>query len=239
MRSASPPTDRANCYRRTVAEAPRIYVACPRDDYCLASIPALPGCIASGKTRDEAVANARRAWSAYLDLLDARGVSVDHWKDASPEEFAVLDTPASGVLDDDEGPMEEHELRDFLHVFEAQQAALLALVRGLPAEELQRAPDDTTWSVRRALEHVMTGTLDILSKLEQWPDDGFASLQAAHRVAFQRFSVMEADDTRHETVIHGRRWTVRRVMRRLLEHEWEHYRHIEEIIAKLGRKPEQ
>jgi hypothetical protein len=37
--------------------------------------------------------------------------------------------------------------------------------------------------------------------------------------------------------VRGRPWTVRRVMRRLLEHEWEHYGHVKEIIDALGRSP--
>ena len=92
-------------------------------------------------------------------------------------------------------------------------------------------------SVRQALEHIMTGDALILSRLERWPDDGFATLQSIHRVAFQRFTVMEPDDTQGTRTVLGRPQTVRRVMRRLLEHELEHYHHIEEIIAALGEGP--
>ena len=213
---------------------PRIYVTCPRDGYCLASIPALPGCIASGSDRTAAIANARRAWGAYLDMLAAQGVSVDHWKDLDPATFPVAEPDPPPLLPEDEGPVEEHELRDFLHVFEAQHAALLALVQGIPADELERAPDADTWSVRQALEHLMTTQATLLSRLERWPDDPFNTLQAVHRIVFQRFTVMDAGDTDRTTVIGGRSWTVRRVMRRILEHEWEHYRHIAEIVATLA-----
>jgi len=74
--------------------------------------------------------------------------------------------------------------------------------------------------------------VEFLSKLEKWPDDPFGTLQATHRIAFQRFSIMESSDfVDHE--IMGRRWTTRRVMRRMLEHEFEHYQHIKEILAAL------
>lgn len=215
---------------------PVIYVQ-GQGSYFLAHIPALPGCIGSGTDRDAAIANARRAFRAYLELLDARGVSTDHWRAFDPDHFAVADLPDSGLAPGDERSLEEHEIRDFLHLFEAQQAALVALVQGIPQEELERRPDANTWSIRQTLEHVMTGTLTILSKLEQWPDDNFASLQAAHRVAFQRFTVMEPADTRGAKTVMGRPQTVRRVMRRLLEHDYEHYRQIEEIISALGRDP--
>ncbi len=215
---------------------PVIYVQ-GQGEYWLADVPAFPGCIASGKTRDAAVANARRAFKAYRELLDARGVSIEHWKGFDPETFAVRDMPETGLVPEDERPLEEHEIRDFLHLYETQRAALLALVERMPQSELERRPDPSSWSVRHTLEHVMTGTMQILSKLERWPDDGFASLQATHRVAFQRISVMEPDDTRGTRTVLGRPQTVRRVMRRLLEHDYEHYRQIEEIIAALGRDP--
>ena len=215
---------------------PTIYVG-GDGDYWLATIPALMGCVASGKTREQAVANARRAFGAYIELLETRGVSVEHWRDLDPATFAVRDAPANGLLPEDEKPLEEHELRDFLHIFEGQRAALIALVQGITQSELERKPDDATWSVRQALEHIMTGDAQILSRLERWPDDGFATLQAIHRVAFQRFTVMEPDDTKGTKTVLGRPQTVRRVMRRLLEHELEHYHHIEEIIGALGQNP--
>jgi predicted RNase H-like HicB family nuclease len=211
---------------------PVIYVQ-GQGSYFLAHIPALPGCMGSGTSRDDAVANARRAFRAYLELLEARGVSTDHWRAFDADRFAVADLPESGLAPGDERPLEEHEIRDFLHLFETQQAALIALVQGIPQDELERPPDANTWSIRQTLEHVMTGTMTILSKLERWPEDGFASLQATHRVAFQRFTVMEPGDTRGTKTVMGRPQTVRRVMRRLLEHEYEHYRQIEEIILAL------
>ena len=71
-----------------MTETPAIYVQ-GEGSYWLAHVPVLRGCIASGTTRDEAIANARRAFRAYLDLLDARGVSVEHWKDLDPKTFDV------------------------------------------------------------------------------------------------------------------------------------------------------
>ena len=54
---------------------PNIYVIEPQTGYWLATIPAVMGCNASGKTRDEAIANVRKTFTAYLELLSARGVS--------------------------------------------------------------------------------------------------------------------------------------------------------------------
>jgi predicted RNase H-like HicB family nuclease/uncharacterized damage-inducible protein DinB len=215
---------------------PNIYVAEAQKDYWLATIPAIMGCNASGKTRDEAIANVRRAFRAYLELLDARGVAVEHWRGLDADTFPIAESD-SPVFPEDKEPIEEHDLRDFLHVFEVQQAALIALAGRLTPDELERKPDEQTWSVREALEHMMTRQAALLSRLEKWPQDPFNTLQAIHRIVFQRFTVMEPAETAGTKVIRGRPWTVRRVMRRILEHEWEHYGHVKEIIAALERNP--
>ena len=214
-------------------DKPAIYVQ-GDGSYWLAHVPVLRGCIASGKTRDEAIANARRAFRAYRELLDARGVSIEHWKDLDPETFEVREVPADRVVPEDIGPLEEHELRDFLHQFEASRAALLSELRQIPPEEMERKPTETMWSVREALEHVMVSEAEFLSRLEKWPSDPFNTMQAIHRMAFQRFTVMEPADTALDHMVMGRRWTTRKVMRRILEHEFEHLVHIREIVAALG-----
>ncbi len=219
-----------------MTERPAIYVQ-GEGSYWLAHVPVLRGCIASGTTRDEAIANARRAFRGYLELLDARGVSIEHWKDLDPDTFEVRDLPADRVVPEDIGPMEEHELRDFLHEFEASRAALLSLVRDIPSEELERKPTETMWSVREALEHVMLTEASLLSRLEKWPADPYNTLQAIHRMTFQRFTVLEPADTGLDHVVMGRRWTTRKVMRRILEHEFEHLEHIQEIVAALRSEP--
>lgn len=212
------------------------------ESYWLASVAALPGCIASGASRDEAVANARSGFVAYLELLAARGISTDRWKDLDPAAFAVEDGPLTGILPEDLGTLDEHEMRDFLHQVEALRSATLSLVRGTTPDELERRPTESTWSVREALEHVMTAEVTLLSRLERWPqDDGsLPTFQAVHRMAFQRFAVMDPEDTAIDHTVMGRRFSTRKVMRRILEHEFEHQQHIREILSALGsdRPPE-
>ncbi|MDQ6859229.1 MAG: type II toxin-antitoxin system HicB family antitoxin [Chloroflexota bacterium] len=217
----------------------KIYVRQGSEGYWLGDVSAFPGCNASGTSRDEAIANTRTAFRAYRELLAARGVSTEHVTDVDPDTLPVDDAPTSGMLPGDDTKLEEHEIRDFLHQFEASRAALISLLRGLSPDELEKKPTESMWSVREALEHMLQTDVTLLARLEKWPTNPFATLQAVHRLAFQRFSVMEPDDWVDHTV-QGRRWTTRRVMRRLLEHEYEHYGHIKEIMAALGsdRPPE-
>lgn len=203
----------------------------------LASVAALPGCVARGATKDDAVAGVRGAFPEYLALLERHGVSTEHWKGLDPGSFEVREYSADDWFEEDFRPLEEHEIRDFLHQMEGSRAALLALVRGLSPEEAERKPTADMWSVREALEHVMQTEVTMLSRLERWPEQ-VGALQATHRMAFQRFSVLEPDDTQADHRIFGQRWSTRRVMRRILEHEYEHLRHITEILGALGgRRP--
>ena len=215
-----------------------IYVRDTGDGF-LASVAEVPGCVARGTSRDDAAANARKAFPEYLALLEKYGVSTEHWKGLDPGSFAVKDATPRDWFPDDFQPMQEHEIRDFLHQMEGSRAALLALVRGLSADDLERQPAPETWSVRRTLEHVMATEAELLGKLEKWPDN-LGALQAVHRMAFQRFSILEPEDTGIDHRIAGARWSTRRVMRRILEHEYEHLAQIREIMADLGsqRAPE-
>ncbi|HKY49768.1 MAG TPA: hypothetical protein VJP45_00780 [Candidatus Limnocylindria bacterium] len=211
----------------------KIYASEAQPGYFLAIIPVLPGCVASGKTRDEAIARARTAFREYRALLEAHGVAIDHWKDIDPDALPVGELADPPLVPGEDEPFEEHEIRDFLHQYEASHAAVMALVQKLTPEQLEKAPDEKTWSARQALEHMMTTDIALLSRLEKWPKDPLGAYQAVHRIAAQRFSVMEPEDWRDHT-ISGRRWTTKRVMRRLLEHQFEHYAHIGEIIRALG-----
>ena len=194
----------------------------PQPNYYQAIIPILPGCIATGKTRDDAVAKVRGAFREYRALLEAHGVAIDHWKDIDPDALVVGQLENPPLAPGEDQPFEEHEIRDFLHQYEASRAAVIALVKRLSPEQLEKAPDEATWSVRQALEHMMTTDISLLARIEKWPDDPFTGLSSGtphHRPALQR------DGARRLARSHDQRprWTSKRVMRRLLEHEFEHY----------------
>ncbi len=43
------------------------------DDYFVAEVPSLPGCVSQGKTRAEALVNIEEAISLYIEVLQDRG----------------------------------------------------------------------------------------------------------------------------------------------------------------------
>ncbi|TAK52021.1 MAG: type II toxin-antitoxin system HicB family antitoxin [Gammaproteobacteria bacterium] len=46
------------------------------DGYWVVECPSLPGCVSQGKSREEAIDNAREAIQAYVDALAADGLPV-------------------------------------------------------------------------------------------------------------------------------------------------------------------
>ena len=51
----------------------RVLIEPDEDGVYLAEVPALPGCISQGGTRDEALANVKEAIAGYLESLEAHG----------------------------------------------------------------------------------------------------------------------------------------------------------------------
>jgi predicted RNase H-like HicB family nuclease len=51
----------------------RVLIEQDEDGVYVAEVPALPGCISQGQSREEAVENVREAIAAYLQSLEAHG----------------------------------------------------------------------------------------------------------------------------------------------------------------------
>lgn len=211
-----------------------IYVQQRSDGSWYASVAELPGCAAHGPTRDGAVAGARAAARDYAAVLRRHGAASEHEVDVDALE--VTEAKERRTYPEDFTTMEEHELRDFLHRFEALHAEILALVGSLSQEELEKRPAEKEWSARETLEHIATDNLLYLARLEPWPRGEFGVFKAAHRVIAQRFGVMDAADTQGEHTILGQRYSTKKVARLLLEHEYDHLRQVREAVAAITRK---
>jgi predicted RNase H-like HicB family nuclease len=52
----------------------RLHVVIEKDEtgYFVAEVPALPGCLSQGKTRDEALVNIKEAIAGWLEVMEAK-----------------------------------------------------------------------------------------------------------------------------------------------------------------------
>lgn len=54
----------------------RVLVEPDEDGIFVAQVPSLPGCISQGKTREEALKNAREAIQGYIESLESHGEAI-------------------------------------------------------------------------------------------------------------------------------------------------------------------
>lgn len=194
----------------------------------LAHVPELIGCVARGKTKEQAIEKIRDAISAYLALLRNRGIRVS--STSEPIELDVTETEAL-TLDPDYRPMSDQELDDLWHLQNASRELLLETLSEMPSGSLNWRQDPQSWSVRNVLEHMARADVWYASRLEE-----NAMAELLWRMAASRELVMTQlhnlpSDARGRVTRHSDEdWTPRKVARRMLEHEQEHLQQVREIL---------
>ncbi len=194
----------------------------------LAHVPELIGCVARGKTKEQAIEKIRDAISAYLALLRNRGIRVP--STSEPIELDVTETEAL-TLDPDYRPMSDQELDDLWHLQNASRELLLETLSEMPSGSLNWRQDPQSWSVRNVLEHMARADVWYASRLEE-----NAMAELLWRMAASRELVMTQlhnlpSDARGRVTRHSDEdWTPRKVARRMLEHEQEHLQQVREIL---------
>jgi predicted RNase H-like HicB family nuclease len=154
----------------------------------------------------------------------------------------------------DREPLSRAELETCLRYAGYSRADLLSLTRHLPADVLDWRPDldgphaHDAMTIREILRHTGNAEEWFVSRLvhpdrlpPQWQDDDqlevFAFLEMERRTVMAL--LRELTDSERETVTFptwftdhpDEPWTARKALRRLLEHEREHTRHIREMLA--------
>jgi uncharacterized damage-inducible protein DinB len=145
-------------------------------------------------------------------------------------------------VDPDLEPLDHDDLAAGIAAITASRADLLRLLDAAGADALDaREKGGDGWTVRRILIHVAGGELffldrlDLAERLPEQPADADPRPlldQARQRVLTELGAVDEAMLTK-VVVKDGEHWTLRKVLRRLREHEAEHLTRIE---AALGQR---
>ena len=212
----------------------------PKRRKSMTHVLALPGTIATGDTLDHALDNTRGAISARIAFLRRHG---EKPRDAEPIELVVAEEDtttgfigfAAATFGPDLEPISKPQLEKLgrqaewarEELIEAARARRGGLRGGPPGKG--RSPADILAHVagaERAYLNSVVGPVDGLGTeikaVEQNPDDPWAPLDRAREILVKRIRAMtEAERTRVVTRGKEQR-TARRMMRRTLEHEWEH-----------------
>jgi predicted RNase H-like HicB family nuclease/uncharacterized damage-inducible protein DinB len=220
----------------------------PQRKKTLAHVLDLLGCVVQRDTTDEAAAATPDEIRAYLGYLRRHGEKVD------PDEkietrIAEHNTEGlfsgSALWPQDLKPLDPAALARYLRWLEWSRADLLALVKGIDEKGLRAKPPKGR-SLRDILLHVLgadksyvyavVGPLKTMGEPTNAADRGDLdlriALQEARAAAIDRLKTLTPAERARVRKAGQSTYSAYRVIRRMLEHEWEHRR---EIAARLGR----
>jgi predicted RNase H-like HicB family nuclease len=213
--------------------APSIYVARRQYGDFVARIPALAGCAGAGATRDDAIANAREAYRVYHAALRRRSHALGVVSGLDPEALPVIDESGAGFFDEDAVPLGSDEFRALASLFAGLTEEIARLVAPC-ASALSETRVGDEWSVREIMDHLAETQLRWLSRLDALADGSFRVHAAIHAMVHDRIAAAGATPFIDRSVL-GDRWTARRVVRRLIEHQMEHVDQIRATLLALDR----
>ncbi len=225
----------------------------PKKRKTMVHVPELLGCIANGPTTDQALDSTPQAVRDFLELMARCGEPVNL---QAPFQTEIAQHVTEGIwlgngdpsilFETDLVPVSREEIEVFIKRLEAMAEEVERLVLPLPAETFS-APPSKGRSLEAILEHVLEAEYSYMyafGKLEGLPGlgsivqkrDGHILDWLAH-VREQEFARLRALDLRErsEPFIHWKYTrTARKVIRRMLEHQWEHLVEIKVRLAEMA-----
>jgi len=218
----------------------RLNLEVGRDGSCMAHVVELPGCLAIGATREEAVAAAPEAIARHLAWLRQHGEAVAEGEDVEVEveETVPVGGNFPGAPGDqvaffasDRERVSDEDIERALGWAEHCRRDLLNLFEDVPREALDWRPDDTSWSIRHILEHIASAEAFYVTRLEPHADREPSPLLGVLRdAASRRLRDLSSEERAAIRSPRGEPWSARNVLRRLLEHEQEHLDQLRELL---------
>lgn len=220
---------------------------------------AYPGACGWGPTEADARERLRAGLRSTLDWLDAHGL--DHLAprgDVDVEQFDVAVTervPATGdprqcdtegFFEFDRRPYADADVSRTAALLAASRRDLLDAVAGRSAPTLDRRLVEDRRTVREILDHVAVAEhwyltrvdlpVDVRDGWRGYPDDTFERLtvtRADVERVLRALPDVPAERRSATRVADGERWSVRKVLRRLVWHERLHYRQLVRLLPKV------
>jgi len=232
-----------------------VYLETGDEGHHMAHVPALPGCAYRAGSRHACLEALPLAVAAHHAWLRRHGEPAP--PDGSAFDLTVVkDVTGIGPFDPgdaaalfsaDRLPVTRDEMEGYFRLMACARADLLALIGHLPEDVLDWEPGAGAFSIRRIVRHVGNAEQWYVSRLvpvdtlpREWDDDEgmglLAFLEMERRTAVERLRRLADDElagvfypevwTRHP----DEAWTVRKALRRFLEHELEHTHQVREVL---------
>jgi uncharacterized damage-inducible protein DinB/predicted RNase H-like HicB family nuclease len=210
------------------------------------------GCIVKGPTSDEALNRTPEAIRAYLRFLERHGEAVDpggEFETVVAEHVTEGEWLGSGdpalVFQPDLAPLTLEDTERYIQRSQWLRAEVVGLVDGMIDEQGEEEQRTKGRSIRAMLEHMLESEhfyVTTLGKINGLPGTGtivkkqegdlLSWMSHVRTLEIERIRAL-TEEERSRSVIHWKRiWTARKVLRRMLEHEWEH---LVELSERLGR----
>jgi uncharacterized damage-inducible protein DinB/predicted RNase H-like HicB family nuclease len=221
----------------------------PQHKKTLLHVLDLLGCVVQADTTDEAIAAAPDAIRAYLRYLGRHGEKVD--PDEKIETRLAEHNTAGmfsgqAIWPQDLTPLAPAALARYVRWLGWSRADLLALVKEIDEKRLRakpakgRSPRDILLHVLDADKgyvYALVGPLKAMGEPTNAADRGDLdlriALQEARAAAIDRLKALTPAERATVRKSGQSTYSAHRIIRRMLEHEWEHRR---EIAARLGRE---
>ena len=205
-----------------------------REGGYLAHIPDLPGAVARGASKKEALIRLRHNLRSYLQSLANSGSAIT----PSPDEEIRLTVKEidSDTLPTDYAPLFHLETQKLIEWIYITGDELTELLTSLPKEVWDWKPNPRASSIRELLEHMVCENGCLLQRLTIWPEDDMARLSAVREAVINRLSHMTAEERSQVTQYAGQDWSARKVIRKIIEQEREHLQYIRRLAERYYRE---
>jgi predicted RNase H-like HicB family nuclease len=193
-----------------------------------AHVPALPGAAARGQTVEEAKEKVREAIGVYLALLRDVGEPVPRASEELRLEFEEIDQT---TFPTDYDILRPNEMEMLLRWLAISRQELVDLVKNLSEETLDWRQNKDTPCIRQLLCSIAEADLWYTDRLKRWPEAPLFRLAATRGVALERLRALPETEWDNFTIYDGKKWTLRKILRRMLEHEREQLQQIRALLA--------
>jgi uncharacterized damage-inducible protein DinB/predicted RNase H-like HicB family nuclease len=240
--------------------AHQAYLEASAEGLCMAHIPALPGCCVRAETRDSALQQLPQAIRNHHEWLQRHGEPAPP-EGAGIEIKIAGESTGGGPFDrgdvaalfaPDREPVSPDEMEMHFRLMAHARHDLLALVQDLPDDLLAWQADRDSMSLSGLLRHVGNAEEWYVSRLvepdtlpREWEADEdlpvFEFLEMERRTAVARLRLLTEEERSgvfyptHYTRHPEEGWTLRKVLRRAMEHELEHTAQVRQILGARRR----
>ena len=213
----------------------------------VARILDLTGCCAYGASESEALAALNAAIPGYFAWLKRH----DDYTPDMHGPFQVVpratfrttmtgDYEANAFFPVDDQPMDNEELDWGLALLGWAAEDLVALMRAQPPGALEHRPAAGGWSVGEIVAHLARAQLWYVTRLddppipppvELGPGDPVAQLLTVTSACAARLRAASNDERTTLHILRGEQWSLRKIVRRSVEHALEHTTQVRALLA--------